>query len=103
MEVATTRKLTISEGLTWMKTLRERHAELVLLRNENSNSSRRYYGANAEKEVDKTPVYDVKQLDRMITVVAKEIRILDMALKKANAKLSIPDYVQNDDVLGQLE
>lgn len=95
-------KLTISEALGWAKTLKERHNELVQLRNENSHSERRYLGANADKQIDKTPVYDVKKLDALITQVAKEIRKVDMAIKKANATLSVPEYEQDDAVLGEV-
>lgn len=96
-------QLTISEGLGWMKTLKERHAELVQLRNENSHTERRFFGANADKQIDKNPVYDVKKLDALITQVAKEMRLLDAALKKTNATVNVVGYEQNDAVLGQVE
>lgn len=95
-------KITINEALNWKKTLAQRHQELVSLRNENSHEDRRYFGANAEKFVDAKPLYDVKQLDKMITTVAKEMRLLDNALKATNASTSVLGYEQDDAVLGEL-
>jgi hypothetical protein len=95
-------KITINEGLGWMQTLKQRHAELVGLRNQNANKETRYYGAHADKEVTKDPVYDVKKLDALVTKVAMEIRKVDMAIKKANATTEL-DYNQDDSVLGQVE
>ena len=47
-------------------------------------------------------MYDVKVLDRVVTAVAREIRLLEQALKATNAKTSIDGYEQNDAVLGEL-
>jgi hypothetical protein len=96
-------ELTLNEGLTWLKTLRERHVELVGLRNQNSREETRYIGANADKTIEKKPTYDVKKLDRMITTVAREIRVLDSAIKKTNSTVIIAGYAQDDGVLGELE
>jgi hypothetical protein len=95
-------ELTINEALVWMKTLRERHAELVNLRNENSASHTRRYGLGGDKEDKREPTYDVKQLDRMVTRVAREIRLLDMQLKSTNAVTKVLGYAQDDAVLGEL-
>lgn len=96
-------KLTINEALGWMKTLRERQAELVGLRSTNSHEERRYLGGGAnDKVIEKTPTYDVKVLDKMITTVAREIRLLDMALKRTNAATTVEGYDQDDAVLGEL-
>lgn len=94
--------LTINEGMVWLKTLRERHAELQGLRNENSHSTTRRFGMGGDKEVTTTPTYDVKVLDKMITTLAREIRMLDQQIKATNGVTPIVDYVQNDDVLGEL-
>jgi hypothetical protein len=94
--------ITISEGLSWKKTLETRHGELVGLRNQNSFSERRMYGANADKERIITPTYDVKALDRLISGLAREIRLLDQAVKKANLSTEL-DYLQDDVVLGELQ
>lgn len=96
-------KVTISEALSWKKTLQERHAELVSLRDQNSARSTRYYGTAGDKEITKDPVYDVKKLDALISQVAREIRKVDNAIKKANAKLTVPGYEQDDAILGQVE
>lgn len=94
--------LTINEALVWAKTLKERHGELVQLRNQNSQETRSYLGANAEKEIVKTPTYDVKVLDKMITVVSREMRLLEQAIKHTNATTPVLNYMQDDSVLGEL-
>src|ERR1700732_3997827 len=60
-------QITINEGLAWLKTLKRRHEELLALRNDNAHRERRFYGASADKEIVKEPVYDVKVLDRLVT------------------------------------
>ena len=96
-------KVTISEAMGWMKTLRERHAELVALRNENSKKETRFYGQNVDKERIVEPVYDVKHLDAMVTTVAREIRKLDEGIKKTNAVVFVEGYEKNEAVLGELK
>ena len=88
-------QITINEGLAWLKTLKNRHEELLALRNDNAHRERRFYGASADKEIVKEPVYDVKVLDRLVTRVAREIRLLEQALKATNAKTTIDAYDQN--------
>jgi len=63
---------TINEGLAWLKTLKKRHEELLAIRNDNAHRDCRFYGASADKEIVKEPVYDVKVLDRLVTRVARE-------------------------------
>jgi hypothetical protein len=72
------------------------------LRNENSASHTRRYGLGGDKEDKREPTYDVKQLDRMVTRVAREIRLLDMQLKSTNAVTKVLGYAQDDAVLGEL-
>jgi hypothetical protein len=95
-------QITINEGLAWLKTLKKRHEELLSLRNDNAHRERRFYGASADKEIVKEPVYDVKVLDRLVTRVAREIRLLEQALKTTNAKTTIEIYDQDDAALGEL-
>ena len=95
-------QITLNEGLAWLKTLKKRHEELITLRNDNAHRERRFYGAAADKELVKEPVYDVKSLDRAVTRVAREIRLLEQALKATNAKTAIEGYDQDDAVLGEL-
>jgi len=94
-------EITLNEGLAWLKTLKKRHEELIALRDGNANRERRFYGAT-DREVVKEPVYDVKALDRAVTRVAREIRLLDQALKATNAKTVVEGYLQDDSVLGEL-
>jgi hypothetical protein len=95
--------ITINEALTWLKTLKERHTELVGLRNENSAAITRRYGVGGDKDVTKQPVYDVKALDRMITRVAREIDRLEQAIKVTNATTTVMAYEKDEAVLGELE
>ncbi len=95
-------QITLNEGLAWLKTLKKRHEELIELRNENGHRERRFYGSMADKELVREPVYDVKALDKAVTRVAREIRLLDQAMKATNARTVIQDYEQDDTVLGEL-
>jgi len=95
-------KLTISEGIGYLKTLSERHNELVTLRNQNSFRETRFFGANADKSREIQPVYDVKKLDALVSNIAREIRKLDMAVKSANAA-TVLAYEWDDSILGQIE
>jgi hypothetical protein len=95
--------ISINEGLTWLKTLRERHQELVSLRNENSAVLTRRYGVGGDKETEKKPVYDVKALDKLVTRVAREINKLEQAIKVTNATTAITGYEKDEAVLGELE
>ena len=85
-----------------LKTLKKRHEELLALRNDNAHRERRFYGASGDKEILKEPVYDVKVLDRLVTRVAREIRLLEQALKATNARTTVDAYDQDDAVLGEL-
>jgi hypothetical protein len=95
-------QITLNEGLAWLKTLKKRHEELIALRDGNAHRERRFHGATADKEIVKEPVYDVKLLDKAVTRVAREIRLLEQALKATNAKTVVEDYDQNDAALGEL-
>jgi hypothetical protein len=57
---------TLSEGLAWLKTLKKRHDELIALRNENAHRGRRFYGATADKDLVRNPIYSVKSLDEVV-------------------------------------
>jgi len=54
------------------------------------------------RSIVKEPVYDVKVLDRLVTRVAREIRLLEQALKATNARTTVDAYDQDDAVLGEL-
>lgn len=92
--------MTVSESLGWLKTLKTRHAELVALRNQNSARERQRYG-NEERVIE--PQYDVKKLDKRITLLAREIRLCDEAIKRTNAQTVVQGFERRDDVLGELE
>lgn len=95
-------ELSINEALIWLKTLKERHAELTALRNENSASTRRRFGMAGDKEEVRTPVYDVKALDKLVTQLAREVRKLDQQIKATNAQVKVIGYTQDDSVLGEV-
>jgi len=94
--------ITISQGLAWLKTLNERHGELVSLRNQNSARNTVHYGANADKHQTIEPKYDVVELDKLITRVAREIRVLNESIRHTNETVKVKGYERNDDVLGEL-
>ncbi len=91
--------MTINEGLAYMKTLKARHKELVDLRGE-SKSERVYM--RSEKDYVEKPVYNVKTVDKKAQAVAKEIRLLDSAIKKANAITDI-EFTANENVFEAIE
>ena len=95
-------QITLNEGLAWLKTLKKRHEELIALRDGNAHRERRFFGASADKEIVREPVYDVRALDKAVTRVAREIRLLDQALKATNARTIVEGYDQDDAVLGEL-
>lgn len=93
--------MTISQGLSWMKALKERHQELVGLRNANSHREERLFGD--KQTVKREPVYDVKKLDALVNRVAMEIRRLDEAIKETNGKVEVAGFRKDETVLGQVE
>lgn len=95
------KQITISQGLTWMKTLRERHKELVELRD--GNKSNKEFWREAKQDYIEKPTYDVRALDKIINKVALEIRKLDDAIKSCNATMTIPNYEVDESVLGELQ
>lgn len=100
--MADAKTVTINEAMVWMKTLRGRHAELVALRDQNSAEVTRRYGMGGDKSETRQPTYDVKALDKLITRVAKEIRVLDQQIKATNGVTPVIGYTQDDDVLGEV-
>ena len=96
--------MTLSEALGWMKTLKARHGELIALRDMNSKTTtRRGWGTPEPPAEIIQPTYDVKKLDKRVTLLAREIRILDEAIKRTNATTDIDNYMRDDSVLGELE
>ncbi len=97
--------MTINEALSWQKTLRERHTELVSVRGENATRTRRYIGANADKDTVTEPMYDVKKLDALVAKVARELRLVDLAIKRTNATTALDGYNHTGDIeeLGTVE
>lgn len=93
---------TISEGINFLKTLTQRHGELTRLRDQNSTVTHRRYGTATESEKIE-PTYDAKKLDRRITLIAREIRLCNDAIKRANAQTRLDGYEIRDEVLGELE
>lgn len=93
------KKASISECLGWLKTLKARHAELITLRNQNSAEVTVDYGG---KTTTKTLMYDAKDLDKKIAVLAREIRLCDTAIKQTNATTVVKEYELDDDVLAEL-
>lgn len=93
------KKITISEGLGWLKTLKARHTELIQLRNANSAETTTDYNG---KTTTRVPTYDAKELDKRIAVLAREIRLCDSAIKATNSSTPVKEYEMDDDVLAEL-
>src|ERR1700693_5557366 len=98
MEEAMKGPISLSVALGWRKTLMERHGELVGLRGQNATRTTQYYGANVDKERVIDPLYDVVELDRLITNVAREVRFLDEAVKLTNQATEVTNYIRDDSV-----
>jgi hypothetical protein len=69
---------------------------------ENAHREPRFYGAAADKELVREPVHDIRSLDKAVTRVAREIWLLEQAMKATNAKTAIEGYDQDDAVVGEL-
>lgn len=93
--------MNISESLGWQKTLKARHAELQTLRNSNAARTSTTYGNN--NPVTTIPVYDAIKLDKRITLIARELRLLDESIKRTNAATEVTGFLRDDAVLGELE
>ena len=96
------RSVTINEAMSILKQLKERHSELTGLRNTNSADKTRFFGANADKTEITKALYDVKKLDKLVNQVAKEIRILDLAIKATNQSVTVVGYEFSEDVFGEV-
>jgi hypothetical protein len=96
-------KITISEALGVMKTLKARAAELIALRNGNARAVERYFGNEAAPREVQKPEYDAKALDKQITLIARELRLCESATKRMNVKVVLEDYTWDDSVLGELK
>src|SRR5262245_49150793 len=92
--------MTISEGLTWQKTMKERLTHLSKMTGENAHRNRTFYG---EKDVIKDPVYSVVKLDALVLRLQRAIQVLDDKIKATNQKTEIENYVPDFDVLGEIE
>ena len=95
-------QITINEGLAWLKTLKKRHEELLALRNDNAHRERRFYGASADKEIVKEPVYDVKVLDRLVTARGAGDSSARAGAQDNERRTTIEAYDQDDAALGEL-
>lgn len=95
------KEISISQALTWMKTLKARHSELISLRDDNKNKNI-YWRENKEDYI-KEPTYDIRHLDKLVSRLALEIRRLDDAIKYVNASTDVPDYTCDESVLGEIK
>jgi hypothetical protein len=93
----------VSEAIGLLKSLKERHAELKALRDENSNRVTRFMGIGGDKSIQKDPVYSVTKLDRTVNRLAQEIRKLDQAIKTSNATTMLGSYDWKEEIMGLIE
>ena len=89
--------MTVNEGLSYMKALKARHKELVELRG--ANKSERMYMRETKENYIEKPAYDVSAVDKKVMAVAKEIRLLDAAIKNSNAKTQLADFTSDETAL----
>lgn len=87
--------MTVNEGLALVKTLKERHAELKQLRGQNAT---RHVYRDATTPTEE-PTYSIVVIDSMLVAISKELRHLDGAIKKSNAKTELKDFIHDEDVL----
>jgi hypothetical protein len=95
-------QVTINEAMEIKKQLVARQQELVSLRNENSVDKRQYFGANADKHTETIAKYDVKQLDKIINKISKEIRVLGLAIKSTNQSTKVRGYDFDETIFGEI-
>jgi len=98
----TGKEVTINMALGKLKSLHQRHSELCTLRNINARRVERFgYGKDGEKEVSE-PTYSAIELDKKISRIAKEIRLLDESIKATNQVTAVKDYLWDDEVLSEI-
>ena len=98
--------MTINEGLEMLALLKTRIAELNSLRKENTVRDTYYSGSDRSVLEVKEPMYDIKKVDKLISKLAKEQRLLQSAIKKTNAVAEIKGFESKkleDFDLGELE
>ena len=96
-------QVTINEAMEILKQLTSRHQDLIGLRNANSSEQTRYYGANADKPMQINKIlYDAKALDKQINAIAKEVRILKLAIKATNQSTKVKGYDFSEEIFGEL-
>lgn len=95
-------QITINEGLAWLKTLKQRHEEMLALRNDNAHLRAALLWRLS------------RQGDRQRTRVRRESprqahhargsrnRLLEQALKATNARTTVDACDQDNAVLGEL-
>ena len=102
----------INEALEAIKLYRGRISELGVLRSDNSHKEVHDYdmfherGGDKGKIVINEPMYDVKKIDRLMSKLSKELRLLDAAIKQTNASVDVIGYASAkfaDIELGELE
>jgi len=98
----TGKAISLNLALGRIKTLLQRHNELCHLRDNNAKRTTRFgIGKDAEKE-EVIPTFNARDLDHKITILAKEIRLLDEAIKETNQKTDVIGYLWNDEVLAEI-
>lgn len=83
--------MTINEGLELIALLKTRINELNGLRRENTVRDT-YYGGDKQVLEVKEPMYDIKKVDKLISKLSKDLRLLQSAIKKTNATCDIKGF-----------
>src|SRR3990167_9278055 len=93
-------QFTINQTLSLLKEVKTRLNELRTLRNQVSTQQTQIYG---ERETTTTPLYDVKEVDKKISMLEKWLFQADAAVKQANATTKIELEVNIDELFKPLE
>src|ERR1700722_15408012 len=100
-------RISVSEGIGYLKALQERHKEILALRNSSTQQVSRTvkmgYGDKGPVETTVTLLYDLRKLDKTVITLATTIRKLDSSIKRHNATHQLEDFDWQDELLGQIE
>jgi len=97
--------MTVNEAMVLQKTIKERLAELRNLRSSvATEKTTTYPWHESEKKIEEIKVkYDIKALDKKVTMLEIFLYKLDSAIKQSNAKTEIAIVADVDKLLAPLE
>lgn len=90
-------KVTVNYLLAMEKSLRERLGQLNSLKDQSSTVT--YYGEDKRT----VPTYDIKMVDKKITMINKALFEINHKIKESNAKTVVDTDVNYDFLVSELE